>query len=210
VVEAPARFTAVHDRVLGSYELAVLQPRRAALIAKAKGTVVELGGGTGVHWTWYPPEVERVVVVGPDPFVRSGLERRARHAPVPVTFVDSLTDPALADASADTVVSQLVLCAVGDIDGTLGQVHRLLASSGRLLFFEHVPPRGDEGLVRTLARPFWRSVSAGCDLLCDAPAAIRRNKFLIVDLDRLRVPTVTLPLRSCAAGVARRANPDAR
>jgi SAM-dependent methyltransferase len=203
VVAAPPRFRAVHERVLTPYELALLQRRRRQLLAHGRGTVVDLGGGSGGHLGWYPSTVERVVVVGPDPFTRGALERRAAQCRVPVTLAESPEAAGLGDGSADTVVSQLVLCAVDDLADLLASVRRLLAPEGRLLFLEHVPPRGEPGLARALARPLWRQVAAGCDLTLDLPAAVRRAGFTIVNLERFSVPTLTVPLRWCAFGVAR-------
>ena len=54
-----------------------------------------------------------------------------------------------------------------------GSLRRLLRPKGRVLFLEHVPPRGEAGIVRGLARPFWRAVSSGCELEADVPAADR-------------------------------------
>jgi SAM-dependent methyltransferase len=203
MVAAPARFPAVHERVLTPYELALLQPKRQHLLGQARGVVLDLGGGTGAHFSWYPTSVTKVIVLGTDPFTRSVVARRAARAAMPVTLVDSLDETDVAAAAVDTVVAQLVLCAIPALDTTLASVAKLMAPSGRFLFCEHVPPRGEPGFVRSVARPFWRTLSAGCDLTRDVPAAVRTAGFTITDLERFRVPTLTPPLRTCAVGVAR-------
>ena len=101
------------------------------------------------------------------------------------------------------IVAQLVLCAVPDLAPLLARLRRLLRPKGRVLFLEHVPPRGEAGIVRGLARPFWRAVSSGCELEADVPAALRRAGFVMLDLERFALPTLTPPLRACAVGVAR-------
>ncbi|HEX9258121.1 MAG TPA: methyltransferase domain-containing protein [Acidimicrobiales bacterium] len=192
-------FRAVHERALSPVEVALFERRRAGLLAKATGVVVDLGGGTGAHFASYRPgAVERVLVAGVDPAARTVVARRAGQATVPVELVDW---PLGELEGADTVVAQLVLCTVPRLPALLAQVHRMLGRDGRLLFLEHVP----SGLrtFRSLAAPWWRGVSGGCDLERDVPAAVRAAGFTILDLERFTVPTLNLPLRTCATGVAR-------
>src|ERR1700730_4780291 len=82
-------YPAVQERVLWPLEQRAVRSPRERLLAKAFGSVVEVGGGTGEHLALYPPEtVERVTVVGPDVWTRALIERRARAAAVPVDLVD--------------------------------------------------------------------------------------------------------------------------
>src|SRR5262249_2439613 len=145
------RFPAVHERVLTPYELALLQPRRQQLLAQARGTVVDLGGGTGAHLSWYPPAVDDVVVLRPDPVRRALVERRAAGSTTPTVVVDAASEAGLTDGQVDVVVAQLVLCAVPDQVDLLIRLKKLLRPGGRLLFLEHVPPKGDSGIVRSLS-----------------------------------------------------------
>lgn len=203
-------FPAVHERLLSPFELAVLHERRRTLLRHARGTVVELGG-TGANFELYPHGVERVVVAGPTAATRGLVARKARGTHLPVTLVDG--DPAtLADTletvgippgTVDAVVSVLTLCAVPDLPATLDQVRRVLAPQGHLLFLEHVPTAGGLRLGRRLAAPLWRRAAGGCDLTRDVPRAVRAAGLAVTDLERFSVPTLTLPLRACAIGVAR-------
>jgi SAM-dependent methyltransferase len=205
MIVAPARLAAVHERVLTPYELALLQRHRQQLLARATGTVVDLGGGTGAHFDWYPSSVDRVVVVGVDPFVRSIVARRAERARVPVQLATTAAAAGVGPGGADTIVGQLVLCAVPALDGILGWVAATLAPDGQLLLLEHVPPRGEAGMVRRIVRPIWRNLSSGCDMSYDVTAAVRRAGLLPTDIERFPVPTLTPPLRTCATVVARHA-----
>jgi hypothetical protein len=57
--------------------------------------------------------------------------------------------------------------------------------------------------IRTAANPVWRQVTGGCDLTRDVPSAVRHADFTIIDLERFTVPTLNLPMRSCAIAAAR-------
>jgi SAM-dependent methyltransferase len=107
-------------------------------------------------------------------------------------------------SSIDSVVSVLTLCSVDDLDGTLGEVHRVLRPGGQFLFLEHVPDWPGARRPADLVGPTWR-LMGGCDARRDIPEAVRRAGLILGDLERFTVPTVALPLRSFVAGAAVRA-----
>jgi SAM-dependent methyltransferase len=202
-VVTTAPLASVHEPYLTPVERRALEPRRAALLREATGVVADLGGGTGAHLGLYRPDrVRQVKVVGSSGLTRSTLDRRARQAKVPVTFVTGFPD--LPDSSVDTIVTQLVLCSVPDVRPVLAELDRVLAPAGRLLFIEHVPRRASTAPLRELARPAWRLVTAGCDLGADLPSALRAAGFTVTDIERIGLATFVPPLRSLALGQARR------
>nr|WP_258096782.1 class I SAM-dependent methyltransferase [Salinibacter sp. 10B] len=56
-------------------------------------------------------------------------------------------DTGLPTASADIVISTLVLCSVPDLEETLAELRRILKPGGRLLFIEHVAAPRNTGAV---------------------------------------------------------------
>ncbi len=197
-------FPALHDRAFSPVEQATLREHRRRLLDRARGRVLELGGGSGDHLRHYPADrVVAVDVAGPDPVLLSLLARRAAASPVPVQV---LARP-LADLAGpyDTIVCQLVLCAVPRPAATLAVLLDLLEpGEGRLLFLEHAPPVPGRSVITSLARPWWRSLTAGCDLARDVPAELRRAGFIVTDVERFTMRTLQIPIRSCVTGVARR------
>src|SRR5947209_18058388 len=61
--------------------------RRRDLLARATGTVVEVGAGTGENFKHYRPTVERVLAAEPDPTMLRLARQRAEAARVPVLLV---------------------------------------------------------------------------------------------------------------------------
>ena len=57
-------------------EAACLSAWRATLLGRAKGRVLEIGGGTGVNLQYYPDGLERVVIAEPDPGMKKQLDQR--------------------------------------------------------------------------------------------------------------------------------------
>ena len=172
--------------------------RRAALLAGARGTVLEIGAGTGTNLAAYPP-VDRLLLSEPSATMRARLARRlARHG----TAVDVLDAGAealpLPSGSVDTVVSTMVLCTVPDVDAALAEVVRVLRVGGRLLFVEHVAAPENSKLRRwqeRLAEP-WSAFAMGCRCDRDVLGAISRQ----MTVERVRtdawrgMPPVVRPL----------------
>ena len=201
----PLTFRSVHEGLLSPLDMVLVDRRRAPLLARATGRVLELGGGHGANLEHYGTAVTIVDLLGVEPRARAAVGRAASSGPVTAQLLgDRVALSTLDPGSYDTVVATFVLCAVEDLDTTLADIARALAPGGNLLFFEHVPSTGGRSLVRALAAPAWAIASGGCDLTCDVPAAITSAGFLITTLERSTVPTFNLSLRAVAAGLARR------
>ncbi len=129
----------LYDPVLALGERRGMAARRLALLARARGRVLEIGAGTGRNLGAYPGAVEELVLTEPDAGMRGRLRRRVERAGHPAAIVaagaEALPFP---DASFDTVVSTMVLCTVEDVAAAAAEARRVLRPGGRLLFAEHV------------------------------------------------------------------------
>ena len=138
--------------------------RRGDLLARARGTVVEVGAGTGENFKHYGSAVERVLAAEPDPTMLRLAGRRARAAPVPVLLVGASGERLpFPDAYADTAVVTLVLCSVEDPAAAVAELRRVLRPGGSLLFMEHVRA-SEAGLARWQDRlaGVWSRMAGGC------------------------------------------------
>jgi ubiquinone/menaquinone biosynthesis C-methylase UbiE len=177
-------FAALYNPLFWRTERRGNAARRAHLLEQAEGRVVELGAGTGLNLAHYPAEAELVLTEPYEPMARR-LERRlsssGRIAEVIRAPAEALPLP---DASADTVVSTLVLCTVDDLDATLAEARRVLRPGGRLLFIEHVA--GEEGSRlhdwQCRAHGLWHAFACGCNANRRTGDAIRAAGFEIEQL----------------------------
>ena len=197
-------FARFYDRSMAASEAAGLTQHRAALLARARGRVLELGAGTGLNLGHYPAAVSELVLTEPEkPMLRRLAPRAASATPRATAVSASAEALPFDDASFDTVVSTLTLCTVSDPAAALAEAHRVLVPGGRLLFLEHV--RADDARAarrQDRLTPLWRRVGHGCYPNRDTLAAIEAARFDVehVHRDRFpRAPRIIAPLISGSA-----------
>ena len=190
----------LYDPFLWLGEVAGMRRRRHALLASARGRVVEIGAGTGLNVAHYPDTVRELVLLEPEPGMRRKLARRLVRHGRPARICDAPAERLpLADESVDTVVSTLVLCTVDDPDGALREIARVLRPDGQLLFIEHVraSSRFLAGCQDKLVRP-WRGFAGGC--VCNRPTLqLMRDGGFAVNADNAvwrGMPSIVRPLTS--------------
>jgi SAM-dependent methyltransferase len=180
--------------------------RKRALFAGLPGTVVEIGPGTGANLRYYRPGT-RVTAIEPNPYMHQPLHAEARRRGIAVDLrAEGAERIGLPDASAEAVVSTLVLCTVPDPAAAIREIGRILRPGGRLIFIEHVRAVDHSAygvLQRASARP-WRWLFEGCDVNRDTEGLLRAAGFAEVTVDRYRLSSIFLPINPQIAGVARR------
>lgn len=172
-----------------------LKDYRRRTAGRARGDVLEIGGGTGINLRFYPGDVN-LTMVEPNPHMVPRLRRRAKRHNVQLTVVpDYGEELSFEDASFDTVVTSLVLCTVKDLDKVIGEARRILRPGGSFYFYEHVQshnPRRQR--FEDLLNPYWKWATAGCNLNRDIESAIRRAGFSHVDVDEFDLSIKGVPL----------------
>ena len=161
---------------------------RDELLAGLSGRVVELGAGNGVNFAHYPGDVEEVVAIEPEPYLRAKAAAAAAAAPVPVTVREGVAAALPLDGAAfDAAVASLVLCSVADEADALAELRRVLRPRGELRFMEHIraESRGKARVQRWLDRSgIWPTLGGGCHCARDTLSAILAAGFELEQLDR--------------------------
>jgi ubiquinone/menaquinone biosynthesis C-methylase UbiE len=192
-------FAAMYDRSLRSTEEAGLREHRRALLARARGRVLEIGAGTGLNLDHYGPGVDELVLTEPEEPMARRLRARASGREVVIAPAEDLP---FGDASFDTVVCTLVLCTVADQARAIGEIRRVLRPEGQLLLLEHVRSE-DPRLARWQDRvlPVWRVVGHGCHPNRDTAAALRSAGFAL-ETGPWQLPKAPPIVRPVIEGVA--------
>jgi ubiquinone/menaquinone biosynthesis C-methylase UbiE len=202
-------FARFYSRILAPHEPPEVHDNRTELLRGLSGRVVEVGAGPGANFPLYPAEVEEVVAVEPEAYLRERARETAARAPVRVTVLDGVADALpLDDGSCDAVVACLVLCSVPDQASALAEMRRVLRPGGELRFYEHVraPEPRTARWQHAVDRAFWPRAFGGCHTARDTVAAIARAGFTIERDRRLRLREVPrlVPVATHAIGVARK------
>lgn len=153
----------------------LLGPIKTALLKEARGTVVEIGPGTGVNFKYLPSGISWVGVE-PNDELRFALQKSDA---LPNRWKIYIDVGEVHSGTADTVVSTIVLCSVPNLPMFLTEVFRILKLGGTFIALEHVgSPRGTmrRGLQR-LIKPLTRCLGGGCEPDRDIEAAIRSLGF---------------------------------
>ena len=178
--------------------------RKHRLLGDLAGTVVEIGAGAGPNARYLAPGARWVAVepnVHMHPYLREQAEEFGLDVQPEVGVAEALP---VDDASADAVVSTLVLCSVDDVAQALVEVRRVLKPGGRFVFIEHVAAgRGTfrRSAQRVLRRP-WGGVADGCRPDRDTGAAIEAAGFAAVDVEHFDADLPFNLVKPHIAGVA--------
>jgi phosphatidylethanolamine/phosphatidyl-N-methylethanolamine N-methyltransferase len=153
VAKAYARWAPIYDLVFG----AVFSSGRKASIAAAErigGRILDIGIGTGISLTDYPPAVRVVGVDYSEPMLRRAHERAVKHklANVEALAVMDAQHLGFPDGSFDAVVAQYVITAVPDPEAALDEIARVTKPSGEIILVNHLG--AEEGLRRVFEQGF--------------------------------------------------------
>jgi SAM-dependent methyltransferase len=167
----------------------VIHEQRRMALKDVKGTVLELGFGTGHNLPFYPDGVERVVAVDPSAASAKLARKRIAAAPFPVEY-RSITGERLdaPDQSFDAVVSTYTLCTIPDPLAALEQVRRVLKPGGSFHLLEHglaVDPHVQRWQARL--NGLNNLMLGGCNLNRDIEQLVRQGGFSFERIDKYYV-----------------------
>jgi ubiquinone/menaquinone biosynthesis C-methylase UbiE len=167
-----------------------LKPLRARTVEHAHGCVLEIGFGAGHNLRFYPPQVEKVIAVDPNPGLSKMAQQRIARNKVKVEH-HQITAERLPfdDASFDSAVSTLTLCSIPLVTNALKEVRRVLKPGGEFFFMEHGRcPEPNVAKWQDRLTPVWKVIGDGCHLNRNIAALLQDSGFGIVALENLVLP----------------------
>jgi ubiquinone/menaquinone biosynthesis C-methylase UbiE len=183
-------FPHLMEWVMGGEEF---QKQRSLVLARAYGTVLEIGFGTGLNLPHYPATLSSLHAIDPAQVLpRKVAERSAAVSfPLQIQRTSAETLP-YADRTFDCIVSTWTLCTIPDPVKALRDVRRVLKPDGVFLFLEH--GRSEDEKVATWQdrlNPVQNIIGCGCNLNRKIDQIIAQAGLKIMTLDRFlmqRVP----------------------
>ncbi len=158
---------------------------RSQLVPRARGTVLEIGVGSGLNLPFYGPGVERLVALDPSEELLHMARIKADAAPVQIELLAHTGEEIpLGDGMFDTVVTTWTLCTIPDPGKALSEMKRVLKPGGTLIFAEHgLAPDPRVRAWQERLNPLWRKLAGGCNLNRKMDDLIQASGFRIVQLD---------------------------
>ena len=164
--------------------------QREKIIHEAKGTVLEIGIGSGLNLPYYNSEkVNQLIGVDPYPFQKALTENLSKIDIPHEILVESAENLSMDNESIDTIVSTYTFCSIEEIHHCLQECRRVLKKDGRLIFIEHGLAPDD--IVRKKQNRWnktWRFISGGCNLNRDIPEMLELNGLQIKSIDTMYLP----------------------
>ena len=190
-----------YDRQIGFLERRLFGRSREWICSRATGDVLDVAIGTGLNLPFYATDV-RLTGIEWSPAMLGIARRRARdlNRSVDLREGDAQKLP-FKDASFDTVVCTLALCAIPDDRAAVAEMTRVLRPGGLLLLLDHVaaapwPVRALQRLVEVATirlggehftrRPLHHIQAAGLEV-----EEIHRFKLGIIEQLAARKPVAT-------------------
>jgi ubiquinone/menaquinone biosynthesis C-methylase UbiE len=164
------------DKALGT---PAMQEGRNAVAAGLSGTVLEIGFGSGLNVSSYPPEIELVYAVEPALTARKIAVPRIAASPIPIQYAGLQGETvALDDNSCDGALCTFTLCTIPGVEQALAELRRVLKPGGRFHFLEHglAPDAKTQAWQRRLD-PLEKRLADGCHLTRDPVELVKAAGF---------------------------------
>jgi ubiquinone/menaquinone biosynthesis C-methylase UbiE len=157
---------------------------RRELLSSARGTVLELGSGTGINFPLYS-NIDQVIAIEPSQPMIEKSQSKHKLSVVPIEIINASAENLhFEDNTFDTVVATLVFCTIPNVEKAIEELKRVCKPNGKVLLFEHVKMENkvlssmQEGLT-----PLWKKVCDGCCLNRDTIKAFTTHGLKIEKME---------------------------
>ncbi|WP_458190702.1 class I SAM-dependent methyltransferase [Haladaptatus sp. NG-WS-4] len=168
-----------------------LTEHRRYLTRDLKGTILNLGVGSGAMFSYLQTAVQRdpaldLHAIEPDPKRRRQAKRTASRYDLDIHLQSGRAESLpYADDTFDVVIASAVFCSVQDPSRALKEVHRVVKPDGEFRFLEHVRADGLRGYIQDAVTPLWKRIDNGCHLNRRTDDWISAGSFVLDEIETL-------------------------
>ena len=165
--------------------------QREKVIPLAKGSVLEVGIGSGLNLPFYNGDkVNHLTAIDPSKAIWRENTVNTGQLPFSFEFIVAQAEDIPSDNNSfDTVVITYTLCTIADSQKALSEIRRVLKPTGKLLFCEHgKSPEKSIQRWQHIINPVWSLLGGGCNLTRNIPVLLETNGFKINQMDANYIP----------------------
>jgi len=158
--------------------------QRKKVVPCARGTVLEVGMGTGLNLKYYTrATTQKVYGLEPSKPMRYRAQRIAVKTDLNIEIMDGIGEHIpLPDKSVDTIVLTFTLCTIPEPMVALREMARVLAPDGKILFCEHgIAPEPKIAALQRRINPYWKRIAGGCNVHRDILGLLEKAGFQIIE-----------------------------
>jgi ubiquinone/menaquinone biosynthesis C-methylase UbiE len=179
-----------YDQAMRFLERFQFRGGREWVCSRARGDVLEVAVGTGLNVGLYPVEARLTGVdLSPEMLVRARSRSVEIGRSIELKEADAAALP-FEDATFDTVVSTLAMCAVPDEQAGILEMRRVLRPGGRLLLLDHIGSNWWPIWAGQRLMEFYTIPHAGEHMTRRPRSTVERAGFVVEESERLKAGTV--------------------
>ena len=166
--------------------------QRNKIVPNAKGTVLEIGIGSGLNIPFYNKRgINKVYGLDPSAELCEMARKTARDNHIDINIlINGAEEIKLASNTIDSILITYTLCSIPNFNDALKEIKRVMKSDGNIFFCEHgIAP--DPKIIKWQNRinPLWSKLFGGCNINRDIPFILSDSGFEIKSLQQMYLPS---------------------
>ena len=166
--------------------------QRNKIVPHVKGTVLEIGIGSGLNIPYYnKSNIHKVYGLDPSAELCELAEKTACDHQIDINFlVDSAEEIKLVSNTIDTILVTYTLCSIPNLNEALNEIKRVMKPEAKILFCEHgIAPDLKVRIWQNRINPLWSKMFGGCNINRDIPVILSDSGFKVDNLQQMYLPS---------------------
>jgi ubiquinone/menaquinone biosynthesis C-methylase UbiE len=166
--------------------------QRNKIVPCVKGTVLEIGIGSGLNIPYYDKlNINKVYGLDPSAELCEMAKMTARDHQIDINFlIDGAEEIKLSSNTIDTILVTYTLCSIPNLNESLKEIKRVMRPDAKILFCEHgIAPDLNIRKWQNRINPLWSKMFGGCNINRDIPLILSDSGFKVNNLQQMYLPS---------------------
>jgi ubiquinone/menaquinone biosynthesis C-methylase UbiE len=166
--------------------------QRNKIVPCVKGTVLEIGIGSGLNIPYYDKlNINKVYGLDPSAELCEMAKMTARDHQIDINFlIDGAEEIKLSSNTIDTILITYTLCSIPNLNESLKEIKRVMRPDAKILFCEHgIAPDLNIRKWQNRINPLWSKMFGGCNINRDIPLILSDSGFKVNNLQQMYLPS---------------------